>query len=280
MAKNNYARVYELELTNPKKLDIQAVFSALETTSNAGTPFNTGSGICYVKDVKEMDQSFIVLFGKDNEDASNYKRNRKQRSFAKIDIDEGSEVLADFVHVGISKNKRLGHYTVLAEKNRMFRFGSLYNLFYHTLGETDRHYKLGRRAIKDYQAEINKAKRIINVSQIDYQPSMPHLPGYHNEDMKTFTLQQTLEIKAIPRGSIGKRFINSLLPTISKKDGLKTVITIVNKAGIKVSLDFDEPEAEMGLTVDLPMNFKTEKVQKAIAEEMDKIISKDNEGKL
>ncbi|UFS69487.1 hypothetical protein LPW11_16495 [Geomonas sp. RF6] len=280
MSDKNYGRVYELQLPKPAKLNFKQLQHAFESAYKSGSPYTTSSGVIYVKDVQDMSNCFVVLFGKDNADASNYKRDKKVgKSFQKINIDESKEVLADFTHVAISKTKRLDGYSVIAEKNRMFRFGSLYNLFFYVLG-TSEYFELGRRVVSDYVKEINNAKRVLEIKQIDNEPDMPNIPGYHNEDDKTFTVQSTFEIKAIPRGSIGKKLVNRFIPTFSKKDGVKTIVTIVNKAGMKISLDFDEPECETGLLVELPLNTKTEKVQTMIAEKMDLLIIQDNQGKL
>lgn len=280
MANKNYGRIYELTLPNPKKLDLAQVIQAFKNAHTSGEPYETSNGVLYVKDLKEMNDSYIVLFGKDNEDSSNYKRNKSTgKKFDKINIDESKEVLADFIHVGISKTKRLAGYTVVTEKNRLFRFGSLFNLFNYTLSGAA-NFDLGRRVVSDYIEEIHKARRVLEIKQIEYDPQMPNLPGYHNEDMNTFTVQRTFEVKATPRGSIGQKLLDKIVPTFNTKKGLKTIVTIVNKTGVRVSMDFDEPEAETGLLVELPPNYKTEKVQSMIAVSMNDIISKDNQGKL
>lgn len=278
MATKNYARIYELTLPS-KKFNFQNLQDAFEAAFKSGAPYVTTSGTIYIKDFKNLSHCIIILIGKDNDDASNYKRNKKKKTFQKLDIDESNEVLADFVHVAISKTKRLQGYTVVAEKNRMFRLGSIYNLFYYVLGGPQ-NFEIGRRVVKDYIKEINNAKRVVEIKQIDYEPEMPKLPGYHNEGVDTFSIQRIFEIKAVPRGSITNKLLDKIIPTFKQNKDVKTIVTIVNKGGMKVSLDFDEPEAETGLMVELPMNLKTERVQSMIVTKMEDIISKDNEGKL
>lgn len=288
MQTTNYARVYEFSINNQnkkkkKKLKETDILRNIFRSCRGGVSYPTLNGTFYVKQYKICENSIVFLFGKDNEDASNYKREKKSAKLVKkINIDETTEILTDFIHIAVSKTERLGGYTVLIEKNRLFHRLNIIHLLHSCLNGRLVDFEFGRRVISDFYKEIQQSKRILNIRQIEREPNDPNLPKdtEFEKQSKSFYIERQLEIRALPYQSIPRKIADLAIPVFRKKEGTKTIVTIVNKYNSKINLDFDDSEAEIGITIPLPENSKISRLQKAIVDKLDLAIGLDNQGKL
>jgi len=274
----NYAKVYEFKLLKKDKYDEFGLLKAIIKSYRDKKTVDTINGTFYIKDYANKSNSIVFLFGKDNYDASNYKRKKIDNQIEKIDINEQTEVLTDFVHFSISKVERLGTYAVLLEKNNLI---SNYNLidFLNSFFTTAFSYTLSRRVTKDFHNEIENSRRIIGLRQLTKQ-TKPPLMNSKSKEIDDIEVSKNIEIKAKRMKTISVDYFKKFFSKFGNDPQSKIVADIINSKGNRVTLDFDLDESPYSVKVNLKDNLRTEVVQTDIEFEMNRYIGLDNEGKL
>lgn len=274
----NYAKVYEFKLLKKDKYDEFGLLKAIIRSYRNKKTVDTMNGTFYIKDYVNKSNSIIFLFGKDNYDASNYKRKKIDNQIEKININEQTEVLTDFVHFSISKTNRLGTYVVLLEKNKLITHYNLID-FLNSFFTTAFSYTLSRRVTKDFYHEIENSRRIIGIRQITKQ-AKPPLMNSNSKNIDDIEVSENLEIKAKRMRSIPLEYFKKFYRKFGDDPQSKIVADIISNKGNKVTLDFDLDESPYTVKVDLKDNLRTEVVQTDIEFDMNRYIKLDNEGKI
>jgi hypothetical protein len=266
----NYAKVYEFKLNSTSTLNYTTLAKRVRVTQLRKRSISTTNGTFYIKDFKELDNSIIFLFGKDNDDASNYKREKISNNIEKIDINEDTEVLTDFVHIAVSKEDRLGTYTLLLEKSSLISHFNLSD-FLRDFFTTPLSFSLSRRVTDDFHNEVLNANRIITITQVSKAPKPPVFRR-NSRHLKNVDISANIELKAKRSESISKRVYRQFVNQFSSDPTTKLVVDIVNNDGNRVLLDFDVSESPYTIKVQIEDNLKTDFIQDDIAENLNSFI--------
>lgn len=289
----NHVNIYEGVFTEPNKLDIKQLLAIVNKEISTGKQATINNGTFYIKEFQENQYSYIFLFGKDNPDASNLKREKSRLAFQKLDIDTKKEVLSDCIHVGISKSPtstRKGKqvHTIMMEKSSLFKYTSLKNYFDYIIGENLKDgnsflLEINRKVVKDYLEEIEGSKRILEIVETskDIPPPLP------DEDQDS--MYEDIEVKheiiykpnkrggSIPIGAFKSRF-NNYKKRIDKNDSLH--VKIRNSDNNEIEIDFDKIESSYGVKYDIPINRKDESIQEDISSDIDNLMKLVKNGEL
>lgn len=281
----NYVKVYEITFENTKEFKKADLISNFYEAQKEGTTVATNKGVFYIKEIKKDSYSHTLLFGKDNEDASNYKRDRKKLEFEKIDIDEDVEVLTDFVHISISNEKRSSKnetYTIFIEKSSLIQIRAFEEFIDH-IAESALVTTIRRRVVKDFFEQIKNAKRIIKITQTKKDKPLPLVKRKRKKyDENEISVDEIVEIKPTRRGaSIPLPFFNDMFDRFDKSDDQsKMVVDIKDSHGNVFPIDFDKLDAQYTIKYSIPLNIKTDKIQEDIAEKMNWTMHLDNEDQI
>lgn len=275
----NYVKVFELKFTNTKELSEEQLLKKVIKQFISKKTILTRNGTFYIKDIKNNANSITFLFGKDNDDASNYKREKKNLNITKLKINEKTETLTDFVHIGISKKKRLGSYVLLLEKSKLISHYNIKN-FIDSLITDFSLISLSRRVTKDFYNEVKDSKRIVKIRQISKKPKIALATKPTKEELEDIDVEDTFEIKAKYRKNISVNIFESVHKTNLSNNDTKLVVDIVNQYNHKMVLDFDLTESPYTIRLKTQMNLKNETIQQNINDEIDYYIGKDNKGLL
>ncbi|MFA7091992.1 MAG: hypothetical protein WC149_09105, partial [Arcobacteraceae bacterium] len=178
MKNENYVKVYELFFENEKELNRDTLIKKFQDAIKNGYQASTGKGLFYIKEIKKGTFSDVILFGKDNEDASNYKREKERLSFKRIDINVKKEVLTDFIHISISniydakRSDKIRGCTILVEKSSLIQIKAFEEFLGHFVGDYFLT-SIRRRVAVDYYSQIKNATRIMKISQVKKDTELP-----------------------------------------------------------------------------------------------------------
>lgn len=276
---DNYVKVFELKFVNKKKLSEKQLFKKVMRQYLSKKTVSTKNGTFYIKDITNNDDSIVFLFGKDNDDASNYKREKKNLNITKLKINEKTETLTDFVHIGISKSERLGSYVLLLEKSKLINHYNIKN-FLDSLITDFSLITLGRRVTKNFYNEVKDSNRILKIRQISKKPQLTLPTKPSKDEMKDIEVADTFEIKAKYRKNISWNIFEGIHKTNLNNSDTKLVVDIINQYNHKMVLDFDLAESQYTIRLNTHYNLKGDSIQQNISDDIDYYISKDNKGKL
>lgn len=280
--KKNYAKVYEIFFEKQKELNRKKLFELFHNELKLKTPISTTSGILYIKEIRSLKDTDIILFGKDNQDASNYKREKKKLEFEKININEKKEILTDFIHIAISKKydtKRgsVKGCTILMEKSSLILISSFENFIKNIISNT-MYISFSRRVITDFYDKIMNASRILEIIQTKKEQPLPLVNQDDYKDEK-FTVSDNLVIKANPRQSLPYNLFKDLYSKLDKTDKeAKMSVRILDNHNNEIPIDFDQIEARYSIQYDIDINNRTDKIQDNIALQMNGYIFAENKG--
>ena len=272
---DNYAKVYEFKLNNCSNLTIDELLKKIRIKHIRKKSIETENGTFYIKDFKDSPNSIILLFGKDNEDASNYKREKSTNNIEKIEINEDTEILTDFVHIAVSKVKKLGSYTLLLERSSLITHHNL-SSFIKEFFITAMSFSLSRRVTSNFYDEVVNSNRIISVTQVSKRPKAPFLSA-NNNLLNDIEVKENIEIKAKRAKTIPVPYFDKLFTKINNDPESKLVVEIMNTNGNKMLLDFDVLESPYSIATNIEENNKTDLIQRNIAYSLDTYIKRNND---
>lgn len=275
---NNYAKIYEFKLLKKDELNELSLLKDVIKSFKKNKTVITDNGTFYIKDYKIKKDSIIFLFGKDNSDASNYKRLKLNNDVTKININEKTEILTDFVHFSISRKERLGSYVLFLEKNKLI---SHYNLndFLNSFFTTPFSFSLGRRVTVDFYEEIKNAQRILRIKQISKQAKPPLITN-GSKMLADIEVIENLELRAKRSKTIPIPYFENFFSKFGNDPKSKIIVDIVDSKGHKMILDFDYDESPYSIKLGIMENNKLDSIQQGIEYELNKYTNLDNEGKL
>ena len=270
----NYANVYKIVFTEPTKLNYMTLIKKLDDFQKANNPLSAKNGTYCVKEIKIFQKGAIILFGKDNTEASNQKRNKKSMHFSPIDLNRKIEVLTDFVHLAIgvaytNEEKTSQVHSMLVERSSLINIYAIKDFLTFLIGDTFL-FDIRKQVKKDFEDMVENSKRIIEIIKTK-EIDLPILPSNDNEILENATAIQSYSLKADRGKGIPIPFFKDLkkLASEEKED---IYVRIQDKQGLYFNLDFKDSSAEYSQRYDLPLNNKTENIQEDIAEEMLKYI--------
>jgi len=271
---NNYAKIYEFKLNNSSNLTLNQLLTKVLFLYKRRQTVSTDDGTFYINDYQNSTNSIIFLFGKDNDDGSNYKREKSTSNIEKINININTEVLTDFVHISINKNEDLGSYTLLLEKNNLITHHNIIS-FLNNLFTVAMPFSLSRRVTIDFYNEIQNASRIISLTQVKKKAVLPFM-SEEEASLNYIEVKEDVQIKARRAKTIPIPIFNKLFSNISDDPKLKLVAEIVNCDGNKMLLDFDSDVSPFTVKIQIEENDKTDKIQRNIAYSLDSYLGKQN----
>jgi len=271
---NNYAKIYEFKLNNSSNLTLNQLLTKVLFLYKRRQTVSTDDGTFYINDYQNSTNSIIFLFGKDNDDGSNYKREKSTSNIEKININVNTEVLTDFVHISINKNEDLGSYTLLLEKNNLITHHNIIS-FLNNLFTVAMPFSLSRRVTIDFYNEIQNASRIISLTQVKKKAVLPFM-SEEEASLNYIEVKEDVQIKARRAKTIPIPIFNKLFSNISDDPKLKLVAEIVNCDGNKMLLDFDSDVSPFTVKIQIEENDKTDKIQRNIAYSLDSYLGKQN----
>lgn len=279
----NHANAYELVFNEPKKVNFNSFKKKLEDFLKKNKPKETFKGTYYIKKMSVIDDNLICLFGKDNPDASNQKREKKSLDFAPIDVDKEKEVLTDFIHFSISKKaKKEGVkqlHTLLIEKSSLISMHNIKEFIINILEDAFT-VELRRRITKDLYSAVRNSRRILEIN-ISKEVENPILPSNNNDDNDNVTTKEIIELKAGRKKSIPIPFFEKSLENFNIKDkSQKLYVKIQDEGSNMVNIDFSKVDAAYSVKYDIPLNRKEDDIQTDIAEQLNRLLKLSDKGKI
>lgn len=276
----NYVSEFELIFETPTEYQLSTLIKAIEEQISSKSYKETANGTFYVKDILDLKSSYIILFGKDNPDASNHKRKKKDLTFNKIDIDEQTEILTDYIHIGISKkySKRDTKFVhkVFMEKSSLFRVYSLKN-YIDAISENSMLTSLQKRAITEFYEAISSSKRIINITEVKRDIDNP-LPIDKDDNAEVINdVIVTKELRYTPSkrgGTIGIDAFNKVLSIFAKGKNSDLYVKIQDESGSTININFDKFDAQYAVKYSIPINKREDGIQKDISDAINFFITK------
>ena len=275
----NYVSEFELIFETPREYQLSTLIEAIEKQISSKSYKETISGTFYVKSILSLKSSYIILFGKDNPDASNHKRKKKDLTFNKIDIDEQTEVLTDYIHIGISKkhSKRDEKFVhkVLMEKSSLFRVHSLKN-YIDAISENSMLTSLQKRAITEFYQAISSSKRIINITEVKRDIDTP-LPIDENDDSEAINdVIVTRELSYTPSkrgGTIAVDTFDKIFSSFNKGKKSNLYVRIQDDSGSTININFDKFDAQYAVKYAIPINKREDGIQRDISDVINFLIT-------
>ncbi len=271
----NHLKVYELIFEDNKKLGLKKLIEKIQEAIKKEYLAKTQKGSFYIKEIKKGKYSYTLLFGKDNEDASNYKREKNNLHFEKIDINQDKEILTDFIHICFSnkydvKEKSKIGCTIFAEKSSLIRV-EWFIEYLNFLLDDAMLVSLRRRVIKEYKEAIKNSKRIVKITQSKKDVDLP-IPSKDNESLQDdITVEETFTIKSEKRGgSLTYKLFEKVFKNFNKNNGKsKFIVDVISKEGNAIPIDFQKVDAEYSVKYLIPLNQKKDIIQEDIMDKMD-----------
>lgn len=265
----NYVSEFELIFETPSDYSLKELISAINQQISSKLFKETSRGVYYAKSLKELNKSYIVLFGKDNPDASNHKRKKKDLTFDKVNVDEETEVLTDYIHIGIAKkhSKRKGKYVhkVFMEKNPLFRVNS-FKYYIDAISENPVLTVLQKRAITEFYNQVKSSKKIMSITEVqkDIDNPLPIAPEDDAIAINDVIVTKELIYKPSKRaGTIAMDAFDKIFSTKDKKSSL--YVKIQDESGSIININFDNFDAKYAVKYDVPSNTKQNDIQEDIA---------------
>ncbi len=281
----NHTKVYELFFENEKELSLSTLIKKINNALKTDYQAKTSFGSFYIKEMQIGTYSYILLFGKDNEDASNYKRNKEKLTFTKININQDKEVLTDFIHINISKkydvkNGKINGCTIFLEKSSLILLKAFEEYINH-LVENAMLTTIRRRVTHDYYEKIKNAKRIVKITQTKKDSGIPAPLGGIKINNDDITVDHTITIKPEKKGgTIPFVTFDKIYKKFNKNDkNSKMAVDIKDESGVSIPIDFDKHDTQYSIKYSIPINLKKDTIQKDIKEQTDWQMHLDQEGK-
>lgn len=282
--KENYVKVYEMYFEESHNLDRKKFFILIQDALKHQTQISTEKGLFYIKEIQSKKYTDIILFGKDNIDASNYKRNKKKLKFEKININEKKEVLTDFIHIAISKKytKKRGSIkgcTIFMEKSSHIQISAFVDYINHIVS-SPLLISIGRRVVSDYNNIISNASRILEITKTKKDEGLPisNQNDYENDDI---IVNNNIEIKAKPKGSLPLSLFKDLIKDFDNSDNkTRMTVKVIDNHNNVIPIDFDKISSQFSIQYSIPLNKKTDKIQEDIMAQMNWTMNLDNKGEI
>lgn len=269
MAADNHVKVYEITFNNPKNVNFNDLIDKLKLEVDDKSSIATNRGVFYIKEMKEENNSYMFLFGKDNYDASNYKRDKDVHVFEKIDINEDTEVLTDFIHISICKNGNASKHTLFMEKSTLITVYAFIDYINFVLDDALAT-TISRRMINNFIEQIKNANRILEITQTKKQQPLP-IPNRKSFKNEEVSVSNSYTIKPSVRGgSITGKLFDKVFSTFDTMDTTsKFTVKISDSQNNIIPIDFDRVNAQYTIKYSIPLNDKTDILQAPIVEDMD-----------
>ncbi|MFW3412054.1 hypothetical protein ACN9J3_04895 [Aliarcobacter butzleri] len=265
----NYVSEFELIFETPNEYKLSTLIDAINLQITSNKFKETEHGTFYVKNIKELTKSYILLFGKDNPDASNHKRNKKNLTIDKVNVDEKTEVLTDYIHVGISKknSRRDGKFVhkVFMEKSSLFRVHSL-KYYINAISENPMLTSLQKRAITEFYNQVRLSKKIMSITQVqrDIDNPLPIDAGDNEVAINDVIITKELTYK--PTRKAGTVAVDVFDKICSKKETKSSLyVKIQDESGSVININFDNLDAKYAVKYNIPINTKQDNIQDDIA---------------
>ncbi len=283
---SNHVKLYELSFEKPTEFNREALLKLMLDGIEKEHSTDMHSGTYYLKEHKSYQYADVFLFGKDNEDASNYKRKRKKLKFEKLDIQEDEEVLTDFIHIAISKKKHKRKskdiYKVFLEKSSLIRAKNFEDFIDHLTEDAFLTY-LDRIVVKDFYDAVINANRIMQISEIIQDEGVP-LPANQLKDIDTedLVISKSYSISSGKRGgSVPTKIFDAMFNKIGKtKEKSHLVVRVKDSGNNDLTLDFNKNNSSLSVKYDIEINAKIDTIQEDIAKDMNKLINLVDKGKI
>ena len=265
----NHVSEFELIFETPAEYKLDTLINAIKLQITSNQFKETAHGTFYIKNIKELNKSYILLFGKDNPDASNHKRKKRDLVFDKVNVDEETEVLTDYIHVGIAKkhSKRAGKYVhkVFMEKSSLFRVNSLKH-YIDAISENPMLTVLQKRAITELYEQVRSSKKIMSITQVqkDIDNPLPIDPSDDAVAINDVIVTKELTYKPTRRlGTVAVDVFDKICSTKGTKSSL--YVKIKDESGSIININFDNLDAKYAVKYNVPINTKQDDIQDDIA---------------
>ena len=213
--KKNFAYKYTIRF--PEDYDSDSFIQKIK--DNIGIAHKINSSTLYLKNIENKYNSIILLIGKDNESASNFKRDTSKNQIKTVSADiSENECLTDLTHLAIKKEYLKCAktddilITIWMEYNSLFRIESIHNLILKIYGEFPTGFNPSLS--QDYQnldsLFENKSNRILSIISTD-----------RIEQTSCNAGENTIEITSknhIIKASRGKGLSKNIILNFFKKD--------------------------------------------------------------
>ena len=265
----NHASEFELIFETPLEYKLDTLINAINIQITSKQFKETTHGTFYIKNIKELNKSYILLFGKDNPEASNYKRKKQVLTFDKVDVDEETEVLTDYIHIGIAKkhSKRDGKYVhkVFMEKSSLFRVYSLKH-YIDAISENPMLTVLQKKAITEFYNQVKLSKKIMSITEVqkDIDSPIPIDEGDDEQIINDVIITKELTYKPSKRaGTIAVDTFDKIFSNKGKKSSL--YVKIQDESNSVISINFDNLDAKYAVKYGIPLNTREDDIQEDIA---------------
>lgn len=265
----NHASEFELIFETPIEYKLDTLINAINIQIISKQFKETTNGTFYIKNIKKLNKSYILLFGKDNPDASNHKRKKKDLIFDKVDVDKETEVLTDYIHIGIAKkhSRRDGKYVhkVFMEKSSLFRVHSL-KYYIDAISENPMFTVLQKRAITEFYNQVKLSKKIMIITEVqkDIDCAIPIEEGDDEQIINDVIVTKELTYKPSKRGgTIAVDTFDRIFSNKKKKSNL--YVKIQDESNSIININFDNLDAKYAVKYGIPLNTREDDIQDDIA---------------